>query len=323
LADHDAEAQLYAQTSALIKYLDQRQHSSTTSEFVVLIDDLYTRGFLERGDLQTAIEWYSLMQDGNPHSIIKNEFIPPRQKKQEVVAVLHINHNHIENIPLWMALHSHKFLSVRIYVPKSTHCHSICGLDIHCISEDDWGYFAYESIVHTIETTLVWPQSQDNIKGFLFLHDDIIWKSDIVFDRPVIAEVTQIHLSPDWYWQTYEMGLPALDKFRSKYNKQEIQAYHGQADLFFVPLDNAAQFAIMGRQMREMGVFLEIAVPTIMSSNIMKGTTILKLYSPFNEHRADPSHIVKTFYQEYDIAHPVKLTSMNGLLGQIDIENRI
>jgi hypothetical protein len=57
------------------------------------------------------------------------------------------------------------------------------------------------------------------------------------------------------------MGLPALDKFRSKYNKQEIQAYHGQADLFFVPLDNAAQFAIMGRQMREMGVFLEIAVP--------------------------------------------------------------
>jgi hypothetical protein len=210
-------------------------------------------------------------------------------------------------------LHSHKFLDVKIYVPKSTHCHSICGLDIKCLSGDSQGYFAYESIVHAIETMLVWPQQSqkdNNIKGFLFLHDDILWKSNIVFNRPLIDQPYQSF--SEWSWTNLEIGLPALDKFRNKYKKQEMQAYYGQSDFFYVPRDNAAQFAIIGRQMREMELFLEVAVPVIMCSEIMKATNFLKLYSPVKE---------KTIYhQEYNIAHPVKLSSMNGLLRHIDFE---
>lgn len=327
LADHDAETQLYAQTMALIEYLDTRpiRTCSLSEEYVSLMDDLYVRGFIERGDVQTVIEWSNLMMESPPSSCwtIANTSLSsltasvPKEKTRGVVAVLHINHGHIESIPLWMALHSHEFLSVQIYVPKSTKRSSVCGLSIHCISDDFSGGLAYESMVHAIDSV---TQEQNEIVGFLFVHDDIIWRPGLVFseNRALLSGAEQFHPESEWAKAVGEKGVPALDRFRAKY--KQVQAFSAQSDFFYVPRNYATQFAIMGRQMREMEVFLEIAVPTMMHSEIMSGgVSQLKLYTEWSDNRNNVAYTLKKFCShediQYDLAHPVKLSTIQGILG--------
>ena len=220
-----------------------------------------------------------------------------------------------------MALHSHKFLSVQIYSPKSSHCYPVGGLPINCISDDNVGLLAYESIIHAIERLFIWQKQKTQTAGFLFLHDDVVWKSDLIFDQSQIAHTQELLPSTEWTWAQKKMGWPAIENFNKKY--QDIpQVLYGQSDFFYVAAKDATEFAEIGKKMREMSIFLEIAAPTILNSLTLKSkiTNSLNLYTQWDERRFDITHTMKMFCTnelKIDIAHPVKLSSVQGILGHI------
>ena len=350
MADYNAEIQLYEQTLSLIRYLDTRKIKNNLScslgeEYISLMDDLYMRGFIEKGDVQSSIIWANMMLHNsfmisdsctteqhnttNNNINTNNDDINNRNSiyqsnTKDIIAVLHINAGWFENIPLWMALHSHKFLNVQIYVPKSSHCHPLSGFQIHCISSDPRGFLAYESIIHTIERLVIWKQDNEvqNVAGFLFLHEDVIWKSNINFDKSRTSIIDPLDKKTDWWWTNEEgMGLPALERYNSKHTP--VRAFHGQSDFFFISFNDAIIFAIMGKQMKENSVFLEIAVPSILHSGVTNAVDQpFNLYTQWDEStRMDISNTLNhfcTIENHFDIAHPVKLSSLAGILGHLE-----
>jgi hypothetical protein len=326
MADHDAESQLYDQTEALLAHLGSRKATqcSLQAEFVVLMDDLYTRGFVELGDVQASVAWASAMIDRSPTpSCLRSKILPqPRPTERlvarRIVAVLHVNHDFVENVPIWMALHAHEFQSVQIYVPGSSRCTPINGYPIHCVSDDRKGYFAYESIVHAIERLAVWQPNNPDIEGFLFVHDDAIWKSDLSLG-PVSRTTSFFTPNDEWDWKKSEFGLSALEKFCKAV--RPVKAFFGQSDFYYVTSKDALNFATMGRQMRDAGVFLEIAVPTIFNSVVVPADSMsaFMLYTEWDpEKRHDIGKTVRHFCPgQFDIAHPVKLSSVKGILGHV------
>lgn len=329
MADHDAELQLYAQTSALARYLDKRQpkNCSMREEYVALMDDLYIRGFVEHGDVHTASIWADFMIEkveiscNNATGESEISIFPALVSKKNVIAVLHINHDFLQNVPIWMSLHSHKFHSVDVYLPKSSNCRPIGGINIHCLSDDSIGYVAYESVVHSINKNSIWKIPAEQVDGFLFIHDDMIWKSDLEFgpQQSMITEYLPLYENmPNWGWGSTEWGFPALRRLESKYgNAITAHPFYGQADFYYVSIQDAANFATTGAKMKEMNVFLEIAVPMIFNSGCPENK-IIKLYTDWYERRHDLSETQRQFCsQNYDIAHPVKLSTIQGILGHI------
>ena len=84
MADLNAEKQLNEQADALIKYLAGRPLSggsgsgpgttavALSEEYVRLVDDLYTHGFLEAGDVKAAMAWAQLLPSFVPLSDTTN-----------------------------------------------------------------------------------------------------------------------------------------------------------------------------------------------------------------------------------------------------------
>jgi len=336
MADFHGELQLYHQSLALVTYLQSRPPCNCPIDqaFVLLMDDLYMRGFVELDDVKAAVVWAEMMlKDPGPwgrghigkqagvNAIISLPPSPPA-----VVAVLHINHCHREVIPLWMALHKHMFLAVQVYTPGCGICSPISGISVNCLSDDSAGYFAYESFIHTIERAAAWPGAQ----SFLFTHDDVVWRQDL----PMSGESRYLGLCPllndacykpleiennDWYWLHRPVGLEAVQRFKALLpSAEQPHMYQGHADFYMVGVKDLSTFLHYGRMMRQSNLFLEIAVPTVFASFIRVATEPFTLYTTWTDDRQRPASVVAGFHSSRtQVVHPVKLVSLDGILGHL------
>ena len=116
--DISTEKQLVAQAQMIINYLAGRPLSSKSvalsEEYVRVVDDLYTRGFLEAGDVKAAMEWAQLLPsfvtlNGNGNSTAK---VSP---KVNVVAVVSVED--VLLVPTAVSLFKQRYITV---VPVTT-----------------------------------------------------------------------------------------------------------------------------------------------------------------------------------------------------------
>ena len=337
MADFHAEMPLYMQSLALVTYLQSRPHCHDNDNctlyeaFVSLIDDLYTRKFLESADVHAAVAWAKRMLVTGP-TVAESIPGPPQLPfASPVVAVLHINHCHREVIPLWMALHRHKFLAVEVYTPGCTPCQPISGVTRHCLSEDRGGYLAYESMLHTMQRAAEWPQAE----GFVFLHDDVVMSRDLKWGSSssryigrcplaVVAggDLACYHLvggdDPNWLWLSRPVGLQALDRFKQRLDSGEaFDPMQGQGDVFYVGTSDVATFMRVGHLMLQSDLFLEIAVPTLLAS-FAASAEPLTLYTLWTGERDKTASIMHGMHNTHALlAHPVKLRDMEAIMAHL------
>ena len=340
MADLDAESQLYRQSMALVRYLESRPLSSCRAHeaFVRLMDDLYMRGFVEEGDVRAAAAWANLMMAGPAPVLLdlkKQAGISPPAPPPNtaVVAVLHINFCHREVVPLWMALHSHQFLAVQVYTPGCGRCDPISGVAVHCISADTRGYFAYESALHAMARAAEWPAAS----GFLFAHDDAVWQPGLRLGndsrwigpcqspRGPLSCYDPVGLSVGWSWGNRAVGRPAAARFmallrasKDPLGRGALEPHRGQADFFYVAARDAAAFARYGGLMREAGLFLEIAVPTLFVAALNATARPLAFFTLWGGRRGDPVAFgAELRASGAEAGHPVKLSSVDGIRGHL------
>jgi hypothetical protein len=356
MADMQAERPLYEQAGALVEFLSGRpccvQCSACNMSglecggcddrlsecYLSLMDDLYMRGFIGMGDVLASYEWIKATGASFNEFGLASKYKEYQSREsvltKGVVVVLHVNSLLRSVVPLWMAIHGSAFKEVRAYVPGSLGCVPISGIPIHCISGDLNGWWAYESMVHTMETFIgVYPYSDapnaalktilpvgSGIDGFLFTHDDVVWSSHRVFaeiNRAKLASGSNWSYSTKWEWMSSGV-VESMKRFEQRY--RSIKGMYGQSDFYFVPLRHAPHFARMGRQMLSAGVFLEVAVPSILADS---GSSVqhIPLFTTFVAGEKDPSkmarHAIDSFLGPYDIVHPVKLSSFECVLAHM------
>jgi hypothetical protein len=391
MADMQAESQLYEQAGALTTYLQNRPGCFSCSDcnhdeflshpgsnhsrpgctgcseqlsecYLTLLDDLYTRGFIEVGDVELGYKWiqaaggsFELINAGK----IAHQDNPGHSQKtsnmsRRIIAVLHVNSAMLSTVPLWMAIHGHQFKEVLAYVPGAPGCVPISGIPIQCISSDTRGFWAYESMVHAMETRLsnfqdidsalrslpfaqivggdtyseaeaatfdAVPPPDSDIDGFLFTHDDVVWSSERVFfelGRAVIATDNFWSPSSEWMWTSLDTGARAMERFAQRYRR--INGRYGQSDFFFIPLKQAPHFARVGKQMLHSGVFLELAVPSIIA-DFDSNTKYVNLDTSWDASRTNPSimaqRAIDSVHGPYDLIHPVKLSSLSCVFAHL------
>lgn len=279
MADRQAEAQLYEQVSALTLHLKQRtlraNQSNLLQEFVSLYDDLYQRGFVEAGDVRTAIAWAKAVAATIPPPLISQQnlqAIPksdgPSKHAADVLAAVHVSNEHIEIIPVWMALHAHKFAAVAFYTPGAVAA-GISGIQPIRLSRDYRGYFAYESAVDAVEQVRLnrcnhvafWDTAMNctAVQGVYFLHDDAVLRN-AHFDKNVSAAPSRAALYSNrttWIWTNSLMGLPAFNKMIIKFN-MAMQPWYGQADSFYVARKHFQAFVKIAAKMVELRCSLKL-----------------------------------------------------------------
>lgn len=368
MADMQAERPLYEQAGALVEYLQNRSgncsSAPTFSEcYLGLLDDLYMRGFIEAGDVEAGYRWVeasgaSTMMGQTKWisaSKVRNQSRVLPQGSEKIIAVLHVNSAMRGVVPLWMAIHGHQFKEVLVYVPGAPGCIPISGIPLVCISSETRGYWAYESMVHAMETRLSMIQNIDSvlrsipfaeivggdpyseasaaaldavppidsdIDGFLFTHDDVVWAPERVFldvNNAIIAtDAPWSSSTVEWMWTLLHVGARAMERFTHRY--RNINGRYGQSDFFYVPLKNAPHFARVGRQMLHSEVFLEIAVPSIIA-DFRSATKYINLQTSWDESRQNPSVMGKRAMEiaqgPYDLIHPVKMSSLSCVLAHI------
>lgn len=353
LADQEAESQMRGQTQSLIHYLNGRPivRLDLLQELIVLTDDLYQRGYIEREDVEKAIIWSKLvfgLTGLEPVQLTRNKThyevlssAPEAFELANVVAVVHINSGMRRLIPSWMALHGYKFAAVRFYVPSvDNYCPAISGIQPWCISNDTRGFFAYESTVHTIETLIGRRSSLGYTKvkvenftydGIYFLHDDAIWHHHCVsLDRQFsnrmcagstsqapFARAANMTKGHPWFWMATKWGLSAC-KTVEKLLNASVDFYVASGDHYYLARDHMLTFAKIGRLMRETGLFLELAVPTIFQSFLpiheVEATKVLTYWD--HRRRSNGTSMSKDFCSSnlYSWAHPVKLSKFEGVV---------
>ena len=342
-ADFNAESQLYDQTMALIAYLASRPLDGRPAgeAYVSLMDDLYMRGFVEVGDVKAAAAWANLVLTGSARDLLQlqgNSFpaLPAPQPRNRAVAVLHINHRHVEAVPIWMALHGHRFQAVQVYVPGLAECLPISGVAIQCISDDFKGYFAYESMLHAMSLNL--PQWAD-AEGFFFLHDDVVWQPTLALGSasrglgpcPQASEngmdlccFSTLRTDTTWHWAHLDIGWKAFNQFRAMLResgdqKASLEAFNGHGDVYYVSRRDTATFLRYGRQMLQAQLFLEIAVPTLLVACVgVDSASSFQLVTAWTGKRHDPEEMRALLKDSHaDVVHPIKLSTARGILNHI------
>ena len=336
---------------ALITYLGSRPLDGHPAgeAFVSLMDDLYMRSFVEVGDVKAAAAWANLVLTGSARDLLQfqgNSFppLPAPPPRNRTVAVLHINHRHVEAVTLWMALHGHRFQAVQVYVQGLAECLPISGVAIQCISDDFAGYFAYESMLHamSLKLGLNLPQWAD-ADGFFFVHDDVVWQPTLALGS---ASRSLGPCSPDslptnstdlscfstlnstagaaWYWSNTEVGWKAFTLFQAMLSerrdqKAKLEAFMGHGDVYYVSKRDTATFLRYGRQMLQAQLFLEIAVPTLFVACMgVDFASSFRLVTDWSGKRQDPEAMRGLLKDSYaDAVHPIKLSTARGILNHM------
>ena len=126
------------------------------------------------------------------------------------------------------------------------------------------GFFAYESIVHSIDIT----KSSGGNQDFLYLHEDMIWKQSLLYENK-LSRISSISLqtSATWHWINLRIGLSAYQIFLREFGTSqdtipdEQHVFAAQSDFFIIKHFHAGIFRERASQMRKHNVFLEIAIP--------------------------------------------------------------
>jgi hypothetical protein len=365
-ADFVAEQQLYEQSERLVQYL--RQRPMDNSGLFGLVNDLYARGYLHECDVATVSKWISLGW-GKELPWKKTEPTPPIPKApRNIVAVVHINSMMRSLAPIWMALHGHLFASVEIYVPRSAGCKPISGIPIHCVSGDQRGHMAYESMVDAMERTYLWeaynppnlpfaislgedtnthlysedlamdstrdpipdnPQAKSHVAGFLFMHDDIVWHRDLLTtlansqQNAVVGHRPFARDTNDWIWTNLYVGWPAVDRFLQRYMQSRAAPamFLGMSDFFYVTKAETPRFARLAKNMIHSGVFLEVAIPSLLRTFMSEPNSHYPAPQNANVFRVVAREDMENGClerQECDVVHLVKMwSSINGILSHI------
>ena len=287
LADMDAEHQLNNQAHQFLNYIAWKKDFVSIQEF---FNELYSREYIEQGDLNGIQCWLELIIPllnvstnlENTHVVFPKTF---HWKRHNVLSVLHINTRHIEVLPVWMAIYGHNFKSglVKVYLPGLTPCKGLSGIEIHCISDDWKGYFAYESLIHAIKNA----DSNEKVDGYLFFHDDVLWNTEKLDFHNNISAITRfqsaqygadVSINHYWPWWNSQWGLQAMKSFQIDYgcSIKESSYYRSWSDFYFISNKDKDKFVNVGSVMRKHEIFLEIAVPTIFWLFIKPHQTMLK-----------------------------------------------
>ena len=124
MADLNAEKQLNEQADALIKYLAGRPLSNSgtvtlSEEYVRVVDDLYTRGFLEAGDVKAAMAWAQLLPSFVPLSdpTITNSINKGTEKVKGTTVVVSVED--LPLVPIVVAIYSPFYESIVLVTTNS------------------------------------------------------------------------------------------------------------------------------------------------------------------------------------------------------------
>jgi len=330
LADRQAETHVAERVGVLVNYLAQRPLSTTKatveSEYPVLVDDLYRRGFVERDDVACAALWVEQFAGAASakQKLVERAFVsPPPPKTHNVTAVVHINREHREVVPVWYAIHGRHFRDVRVYVPgNASAARPISGITLYSISADKKGWFAYESALHTLETGAITSAAT---AGMLFVHDDTTWKralGDSIFapNASSFVVMTGVPLtSIKVGWASRPSVLETAKNFQSKYYPtKNITFLKETGDEYFVAERDIATFARVARQMMQSQLNLEITIPTLFE-NFIEPLGLWPLYTRWDSQRRITAITAPIFCSNQSVAfaHPMKLSTIAGIRGHL------
>jgi len=337
LADFDGEHQLYEQTRAFIEFIIKQkeyifndnngtlQKQNPMLTWLNVMNELYTRGFIELSDVIGAEMWCqhlfsetAVILDLETEVSIQNKpniWVQHHYWHHDIACVLHINHHHVRNLPVWMAMHAWKFKDtsmIKVYVPGLSPCSGLSGIPVYCISDDSGGHFAYESVIHTIDN---WKDSIHN--GILFTHDDGVWRTLLGLDLAKSFTSEIVLAAEAWLAETFFKGLEVLPKIEHEtaysMGSSERKVWAGQSDIFYLTKQHFNTFQSFAKIMRKHSLFLEIAVPIIFKLLYEKTDVecydTLKLFTTWAHDRYDTTYFLENgCVDPYDLVHPLKLS---------------
>lgn len=344
LGDFEAEEPLYEQSGELIKYLSSKLTDLLPSEGDALdaliavyaavgINDLFKNQFEE--EMRGLIFWvnelrkiYQVPQlhlkdrenvglEGGSQQI--EQF---RRETNEVLNVVHINHKYTSNIPILAAINP-EYAHQVYFTPGVAECIQIAGLDVNCISDDQPGLYAYESIFHAYK-------HNPKYSYYIFTHDDAVirlksLRNFLVQGMSLVADgknhplfyTANHNFFDDWYWNGHlnkSLGILGNDwKPTCSMGAMGTSWRRGQADFFFAT-NEAMQILLEDSQkLRWADTFLENAVHTLFL-NCISNLRNYSLFTDWGHLRSDPRELVNAFCNsQNDVVHPVKLSSKIGL----------
>lgn len=158
MGDFNGEHQMYDQTRAFLNFLVERQREYRTRqnyenkfyllEYLDLINELYCREFIDIDDVRGVELWVGYILklfDNNSNLKIEtttngtnlfyeNVYFQKTISVAEAVDMvvsLQMNWNNFLNIPVWFAMHAHKFQNfdnIHVYLPGRMPCKGLSGI---------------------------------------------------------------------------------------------------------------------------------------------------------------------------------------------------
>eukprot|EP01103_Thecamoeba_quadrilineata_P003107 TRINITY_DN12928_c0_g1_i1.p1 TRINITY_DN12928_c0_g1~~TRINITY_DN12928_c0_g1_i1.p1 ORF type:complete len:730 (-),score=76.68 TRINITY_DN12928_c0_g1_i1:68-2257(-) len=351
MADRQAELQLVEQSFSFIEYLDLKISTNSfdvphkvnlEEEFVYFLDDLYTRGFVEKEDVELAILWNQAINDFSVAQY-PADFTPLKLSSLSIesdpivniTAVLHVNWGMRKVVPVWTSIYSHLFQNVRVYVPRSENqCSPISGISLYCVSDDIAGFLSYESVLHSILTIGEVKSVEERklemsnsfeidlpYEGILFVHDDFMIKKSEISGGNTSYQITDMIIDFDpnnnqkWKWGESSYGHRAAFHLMDRVRDQKLPFSRGQSDGYYLAKKDLPKFYQMGMLMLHYNLFVEIAVPTLYQYYLDSKKT-KNLMTVFNSKRRSKYQInSQAMCRRNDIAalHPVKMSHSDGL----------
>jgi hypothetical protein len=240
------------------------------------------------------------------------------QTAEEANILLIINYNfaHYESIPLLREIYSAYFADIVFYGPEEYP-------EVHVVKHHK-GYLSYLCIADAMKR---YP----NFDGYLFLMDDCIlnvwlvppldatkvWLGDIPYlmNRTRWLEVhlnRREHASPAWWWWLewgYEATLKSYHAIAENYRKMleinwgPFSVVTAYSDIVYIPAQYREQFLELAPIFGSNRVFLELALPTIISC-FERGNNIVWLTGFATDRKNPPEYFSKRDF----FNHPVKLS---------------
>ena len=162
------------------------------------------------------------------------------------------------------------------------------------------------------------PPNQDTA-CFIFTHDDVLpnyTRLDTFLKNPTQNAIATPNPWPNdlWVWTNTRSSRLAYKLHEIQYLTLKPEDLRwGQSYFFFVHLQDAKRVALVGRQLLQNGLFLEIAVPSLIQ--VMPSTPrFLNLYTLWDKNRSNPDIMLQQACQgAFDIVHPIEISTHRGL----------
>ena len=255
---------------------------------------------------------------------------------KDIVLIIVYNYPYYDSVPELLKFYQPVFPKVFICGPKGNT--TVANITHAFINK---GIYGYKCLTEAIRQ---YPGNE----GYLYINDDVIlnywnligskfdknviWESNNQFGRINLKE----NLTQPWYWWVSPYGINntkgaikeihSFGKISKTYNDMFSQyrengngtyyAYSGRSDVLYIPRRYSIQFQELSQMFYKHGVFLEIAMPTILhflapNKEIFR---LLGYYIPGDVRKNDPRVIDSRYFWSYYFVnkhlwfiHPFKL----------------